>query len=98
MYRRLDSETSVNKPFENVSCQGHIQNFFKGEGTNFRHFFKRRFFARVNFNKLKYQNDSRGCGGMLPQKIFENLHIVMTILVLFKQFLGKACHICGPEF
>ena len=26
---------------------------------------------------------------MLPRKIFENLHTVVAILVLFKQFLGK---------
>ena len=26
---------------------------------------------------------------MLPQKIFENLHSVVAILVLFEQFLGK---------
>ena len=29
--------------------------------------------------------------GMLPQKIFENLHAVMTILVLFEQISGKFC-------
>ena len=28
---------------------------------------------------------------MLPQKIFENLHAVMAILVLFEQFSGKLC-------
>ena len=28
---------------------------------------------------------------MLPQKIFENLHTVVAILVLFEQFLGKFC-------
>ena len=26
---------------------------------------------------------------MLPRKIFENLHIVVAILVLFKQFFSK---------
>ena len=35
---------------------------------------------------------------MLPRKIFENLHIVMAILVLFKQFLGKVCHFLAPNF
>ena len=30
---------------------------------------------------------------MLPRKIFENLHTAMAILVLFKQFLRKVCHI-----
>ena len=28
---------------------------------------------------------------MLPRKIFENLHAVMAILVLFKWFSGKLC-------
>ena len=32
---------------------------------------------------------------MLPRKSFENLHTIMAILVLFKQFLGKVCHIFG---
>ena len=30
-----------------------------------------------------------GSGGMLPRKIFENLRIVVAILVPFEQFLGK---------
>ena len=28
---------------------------------------------------------------MLPRNIFENLHTVMAILVLFEKFLGKFC-------
>ena len=44
--RRLDPETGVNKPFEKVSCQGRIQNFFLGGGIKFRHFFKRSFFRK----------------------------------------------------
>ena len=28
---------------------------------------------------------------MLPRKIFENLHAVMVILVLFEEFSGKVC-------
>ena len=28
---------------------------------------------------------------MLPRKIFENLYIVVAILALFEQFLGKFC-------
>ena len=30
MLRRLDLEMDVNKFFENVSCQGHIQKIFQG--------------------------------------------------------------------
>ena len=33
---------------------------------------------------------------MLPRKKFENLRTVMAILVLFKQFLRKVCHIFEP--
>ena len=28
---------------------------------------------------------------MLPRKIFQNLHAVIVILMLFEQFLGKFC-------
>ena len=43
---------------------------------------------------LKYvevEKCSRGSGGMLPRKIFENLHTVVAILALFEHFLGKFC-------
>ena len=33
---------------------------------------------------------------MLPLKIFENLHTVMVILVLFEQFSGKVCSYFWP--
>ena len=32
-----------------------------------------------------------GSEGMLRWKVFENLHSVVAILVLFEQFLGKFC-------
>ena len=32
-----------------------------------------------------------GSGGMLPRKIFENLHTAVAILVVFEKFLGKFC-------
>ena len=35
---------------------------------------------------------------MLPQKIFENLHIAMAILVPFQQFSGKVCSYFWPLF
>ena len=98
MQRRLNSETDVNKPFENGSCQGRIQKFFEGGGIKFRHFFKRIFSGRVTFKQLKCQKATLGgSGGMLPQKLFEILHTAMTILVLFEQFLRKVCHIFGPQ-
>ena len=35
---------------------------------------------------------------MFPRKIFENLHTVMAILVLFKQFLEKLVTFFAPNF
>ena len=32
-----------------------------------------------------------GSGGMLPRKIFENLHTAVAILALFEQCFGKFC-------
>ena len=93
MRRRLDPKTGMNKPFENVSCQGRISKFYGG-GTNFCHFFKRFFFsAELILSNSSTENDSRGSGSMLPRENFKNLHTVMAILVLFKQFLGKVCHV-----
>ena len=48
--RRLDSENGVNKPFEKVSCQGRIQNFF---GRSNKCFFKLIFFGWVNFKQIE---------------------------------------------
>ena len=71
MQRRLDPETDVNKPFKSVSCQGRIQKFFQGGGTKLYHFFKRSFFlAELILRNVSTKNDSRGSGGMLPQKYF----------------------------
>ena len=55
MQRRLNSETGVNEPFENCSCEGRIQKFFEGEGINFVTFFMRIFSGRVVFKQLKCQ-------------------------------------------
>ena len=49
MQRRLNSETGVNRPFENVSCQGRIQKFFEGGGINFRPFFQAYSFRKSYF-------------------------------------------------
>ena len=59
-------------------------------------FFNRIFPAELFLSNLSVKNDSRGSGGMLPLKIFENLHTVMAILVRFEQFLRKVCNIFGP--
>ena len=71
MDRRLDPETGVNKPFENVSYQGRIQNFFQDGRTKFCHFFKRIFFpAELILSNLSNKNDSWGVRGHAPPEIF----------------------------
>ena len=45
--------------------------------------------AELVLSNLSIKNDSEGSGGMLPRKIFESLHTVMAVLVLFGQFSGK---------
>ena len=70
---------------------------FSGGGHEFSSLFSSLFFsAELFLSNLSAKNDSRGSGGILPQKIFENLHTAMTIQVFFEQFLRKVCHIFGP--
>ena len=52
MQKRLNSETGVNKSFENAPCQGRIYKFFEGEDINFRLFFQAHFSDRVIFKQL----------------------------------------------
>ena len=66
MQRRLNSETGVNKPFENVSCQGRIQKFFEGRGINFRLFSSVIFPEELFLSILSAQNDSRRVRGHAP--------------------------------
>ena len=64
---------------------------FSVRGHQIFTYFQAYFFGRIT---LKYIENKKGCegsGGMLLQKIFENLRTVVAILVLFKQFLGKLC-------
>ena len=75
--------------------RGVIKNFLR-EGASIVAFFKRIFPAELILSNLSAKNDSRGSGGMLPRKNFENLHTTMAISVLFEQFLRKVCHIFGP--
>ena len=67
-----------------------MQTIFQRGGITIRHFFKHIFFPAES-NNLCNKNDSRGVRGHAPLKIFENLHTVMAILVLFEQFSGKFC-------
>ena len=86
----------MNKPFENVSCQGPIHNFFQGGGTNFCLFSSVFFSTDLILSNLSNKNDSWGVRGHALRKMFENSHVAMAILVLFEQFLRKLCHIFGP--
>ena len=52
--------------------------------------------AELILSNLSTKNDTGGVQGMLPRKIFEILHNVMAILVLFEQFQAKFVHIFGP--
>ena len=94
--RHLHPQMGVNKPFQNVSCQGHrpIQNFFQRESTTFCRFFTCIFFPAELI--LVTKTTLGGVWGMLPQKNFENLHTVIVILALFKQFSGKVCSYFWP--
>ena len=49
MQRRLDPETGVNKPFENVFMSGAFSEFFQGGGNNFCYFSSVVFLDRFNF-------------------------------------------------
>ena len=49
------------------------------------------FFGRVILKHIENEKGSMGARGHAPQKIFENLHTVVAILVLFEKILGKFC-------
>ena len=49
--RRLDAKKSINKPFENVSCQRRIQIFFRKGASNFDIFSSVLFSGRINLKQ-----------------------------------------------
>ena len=59
MQRRVDLEMGVNKPFENVSCQGPIQHFFRERAPIFVTFSSVVFLAQLVLSNLCIKNDSR---------------------------------------
>ena len=63
--------------------------FFSGRSSQIRHIFKRSFSTALFLSILSIKKALWRSGGMLPRKIFENLHTVVVILVLFEQVLGK---------
>ena len=83
----LNPKKSVNK-LKNVSM---IAKGIYSElsSTKFLTFFKRIFSGKVKFEaNRETKMILGGSGGMLPRKIFQNLHTVMGILALFEQFVG----------
>ena len=48
-------------------------------------------FGRIILKHNENEKGPRGVRGDVPRKIFENLHTVVAILVLFEQFVGKFC-------
>ena len=66
-------------------------NFFREGAPNFAIFSNVLFSGRIILKHIENKKGSRGSGGMLSQKIFENLRAVVGILALFEQFLGKFC-------
>ena len=62
MQRRLDPETDVNKPFENVFMSGAYSQVFSGKGHQFLSFFKRIFSTDLILSNLSNKNDSKGLG------------------------------------
>ena len=59
-----------------------IQNFFQGGDTNFDIFSSLFFSGKIILKLTENKKGSRGSESKLPRKIFENLHIVVAILVL----------------
>ena len=58
-------------------------------------FFKRIFSGKVKFEaNRETKMNLEGSGGMLPWKIFENLHTVMGILALFEQLVTLILFFC----
>ena len=58
--------------------------FLKGEDIISTFFPAQIFFGRTNLKLIEKQERVLGVGGHAPPKIFENLHAVTAILVLFE--------------
>ena len=73
------------------SSLGRIQKIFQEGASKFDKFSSVFFSGRIILKHIENKKSSRGVRGHVPRKIFENLHTVMAILVLFEQFSGKFC-------
>ena len=76
--------------------RGVFRNFFRKEHQIFSLFQAQFFPTELFLSKLSNKINSGGFGGMIFRKIFENLHTVMAILVLFEQFSGKFLNYFAP--
>ena len=63
---------------------------FKRAGHNSHIYFQRIFFGRSKLKLIRNKKTLGGSEGMLPRKIFENLHAIMAILVLFEYFQANS--------
>ena len=76
----------MKSPLKNVFICERIQKFFQGGAPNFDIFQVYFFFGKITLKHIENKKGSRGSGGKLPWKIFENLHPVVAVLVVFQQF------------
>ena len=91
-YKEIRPKKDVKSPLKNVFMSAAYSEIFSGMvHQNFDIFSSAVFFGRIILKHLENQKGFRRSGGMLHQKIFENLHTAVAILILFKQFLGKFC-------
>ena len=82
-YKDVRPKKGVNKPFEKCFHICGVFRIFSRESTpHFDIFSSVVFSGKIILKHVENEKDSRGSGGMLPRKIFENLHIVVAILVL----------------
>ena len=81
----------VKGPLKVVFMSAAYSEFFSvREHQIFTYIFKR-IFGRIILKHIENIKGCGGSGGMLPRKIFKNLHTAVAILLLFEQFLRKFC-------
>ena len=91
-YKDVTPKKRRKKPFEKCfHVCGVIKNFFGEGASNFDIFSSRVFPGRILLKHIENEKGFRGVRGHAPRKIFEGLHIAVTILVLFEQILDKFC-------
>ena len=66
------------------SCLRRIQKVFQEEAPNSDIFSSAVFLDRIILKHIENKKGFMGSGGMLSRKMFENLHTVLAILLLFE--------------